>query len=208
MPRISREESDARREAVIDSCEALYRAGGYRDVTMTQIAEGVPFGRANVYNYFQSADEVLLALMQREHALWADDLEELVPDAGGLGDEGLADALAQTVARRVQMLRLLAMNLYDIEQNSRVENLVDFKRTYARTIAALKRLVRAAKPGWDEARADRFALAFMPFLHGAYPYAFHTEKQAEAMREAGMPDVDADLAWLVRSCALALLRAE
>lgn len=208
MPRISREESDARREAIIDACEALYRAGGYRDITMTQIAEGVPFGRANVYNYFQCADEVLLALMQREHELWADDLEGLASSAATLGDEGLADALAQTVSRRVQMLKLLAMNLYDIEQNSRVESLVQFKRAYARAIAALKGLARAGKPGWDDARADRFALAFMPFLHGAYPYAFHTEKQAAAMREVGIPEADADLTWLVRSCALALLQAD
>ncbi len=41
---------------------------------MTQIASRVSFGRANVYNYFQSKEEILLALLQREHELWAQGL--------------------------------------------------------------------------------------------------------------------------------------
>lgn len=45
---------------------------------MTQIASRVSFGRENVYNYFQSnfqsKEEILLALLQREHELWAQGL--------------------------------------------------------------------------------------------------------------------------------------
>ena len=48
MPRISKEESAARRDEIIDACAALYDARGYHDITMAQIAEGVSFGRANI----------------------------------------------------------------------------------------------------------------------------------------------------------------
>lgn len=206
MPKIPQEASAARRDEVIDSCEALYQAESYHDITMTQIAEGVSFGRANIYNYFQNKDEVLLALMQREHDRWADDLDELASRAAGLSRDALADALALTLEKRVQMLKLLAMNLYDMEQNSRVESLVEFKRAYARVIEALRRVLQAGNPDWDEARTGRFVFAFMPFLHGAYPYAFHTPKQAAAMREGGIAESGLSLRELARSCASKLLQ--
>ena len=106
-----------RRDEIIDTCEALYQAESYNDITMAQIADGVPYGRANIYNYFQNKDEALLALMQREHDRWSDDLDELAMRAAGLSRDGLADVLAFTLKKRVQMLKLLNMNLYDMEES-------------------------------------------------------------------------------------------
>ncbi|MCR5583493.1 MAG: hypothetical protein K6F70_07840 [Eggerthellaceae bacterium] len=208
MPRITQEESEARREEIVDSCERLYASLSYRDITMTQIAAGVSFGRANMYNYFRCADEVLLALLQREHARWAAALEELADRCVGMADAELAQALAHTVEQRTTMLKMLAMNLYDMEQNSRLERLVEFKRTYAQTLAALRSVIRTAKPAWGEERVSAFVFAFMPFLHGAYPYAHHTEKQEEAMREAGVDAYSQGLFEIVRSCVFSLLQGE
>lgn len=188
MPRISKEESLARRDQIIDACEALYRQKGYRDVTMAQVAERLSFGRANIYNYFQNKDEILLALLQREHELWANDLERLATDADAKDNEELADGLATSLVRREQMLKLMAMNLYDMEQNSRLENLADLKRAYAQALKALGDLVVAARPEWDAVRADQFVYALMPFTLGIYPYAHHTPKQLEAMEAAGLPE--------------------
>ena len=81
------------------------------------------------------------------------------------------------------MLKLLAMNLYDIEQNSRLESLVEFKHVYGDAVRALRNLVAGSKPQWDEARMDRFVFSFMPLLHGVYPYVFHSKKQLAAMKE-------------------------
>ena len=205
MPKLTKEESDSRRNEVIDACEALYREESYHDITMSQIAEGVSFGRANIYNYFQCKDEVLLALLQREHELWAADLEGLAGRAGALGDTLLAEELAATVQAREQMLKLMAMNIYDMEQNSRLQSLVEFKRAYARAIAALRAVLAAAKPQWDDRRADRFIFGFMPCLHGVYPYAHHTEKQRAAMQKAGVPPSDLTVCELVQALASSLL---
>ena len=208
MPRISKEESAARRDAIIDACAALYDARGYHDITMAQIAEGVSFGRANIYNYFSCKDEVMLALLQREHELWADDLDALAAHAAGLSDGELADALAKGLENRVRMLKLLAMNLYDMEQNSSLEALVDLKRAYGRVLASLRGVLAAAEPAWNEARAELFTLSFMPFLHGVYPYAFHTEKQLAAMQRVGVEDPGLSVGGMVRAIVPQLLAAE
>lgn len=206
MPRISKEESAARRAEIIDACEALYQSTSYHDITMTQIAAKVSFGRANVYNYFQNKDEVLLALLQREHETWASDLSALSERGCLLGDDELAEALAKSVEARTQMLKILAMNLYNIEQNSRMEKLTEFKVVYRAAVEALKALVRARKPAWSAGRVDLFVYTFMPFLHGVYPYAFHSEKQLAAMEAAGVAQPALDVRSLVFACVQRLLQ--
>lgn len=208
MPRLSQEKSDARRAEIIDACEALYQSESYHDITMSQVASGVTFGRANIYNYFQCKDEILLALLQREHDKWTARLDELAGDAENLDDERVAEGLAQSLAERKQMLKLLAMNLYDMEQNSRLEKLVEFKRSYARAVEALQRVVARAKPSWDEKRRMRFLCSFLPFLQGIYSYAFHSEKQLDAMREAGVTPYDLDIRTATRDLVLKLLQED
>lgn len=205
MPKISKEESLARRNEIIDACEALYRSESYHDITMTQVASKVTFGRANVYNYFQNKDEILLALLQREHELWAASLVRL-REQGPLDDAHLAKGLAESLEERPQMLKLLAMNLYDIEQNSRLESLVEFKHVYGDAVRALRSLVAGSKPQWDEARMDRFVFSFMPLLHGVYPYVFHSEKQLAAMKEAGIAQPNLTICSMVREIALNLFQ--
>ena len=210
MPRISQEESDARRNQVIDACATLFETRGYHDITMAQIAEGVSFGRANIYNYFQNRDEVFLALLRREHELWAVELgvleQAVAADPSSFDDAALAQALASSLEPRVPMLKLLATSIFEMEQYSRLERLVELKVAYKDVLAALGSLMRTAKPAWDDARIERFVFAFMPFLHGVYPYAFHSDKQLAAMSEVGMPKPDKGVADLVGACALKLLQ--
>lgn len=212
MPKISAEEALARRDQIIDACAELYRTQGYHDITMAQIADGVTFGRANIYNYFQNKDEVFLALLTREHELWAADLiaigEGISHEPAAWDDGALAQALAGSLETRVPMLKLLAASLPDMEQNSRHERLVELKLAYKGVLAALGSLLHAAKPEWDAERTGRFVFSFMPFLHGLYPYAFHSEKQLAAMKEAGITDPGLGIAGLAAPCALKLLQED
>ncbi len=212
MPRISQEESDARRNQVIDACQELCRTQGYHDITMAHIAQGVSFGRANIYNYFQNKDEVFLALLQREHEQWAESLSDLerevADDPASFGDEFLAQALAASLEPRVAMLKLLATSIFEMEEYSRPERLVDLKQAYKDVLAALRSLMRTTKPAWSDARIEDFVFSFMPFLHGVYPYAFHSDKQLAAMKQVGVPAPERGVADLVRTCALKLLQDE
>ena len=208
MPKISPEKSDARRNEIIDSCEALYRSESYHDITMSRIAAGVSFGRANIYNYFQCKEEIVLALLQREHERWCESLLELADGAKTMSDSELADGLARSIGERGQMLKLLAMNLYDLEQNSRLENLIDFKRSYGQALAALRRVLACAKPQWDRVRIDRFLSVFLPFLKGVYPFAAHSEKQLEARRQAGIEPCNLDIRATTRDLTRKLLQED
>ena len=186
MPKVSEEFLLARREEIIDACAELYRTMSFKDITIKEIGKITSFNRTSIYNYFNTKEEIFLALMQREYVLWVDELTKLVEEHETMSREELADALAMTLANRERLLKLLSMNHFDMEENSRTENLVEFKKAYGSSMKAVKRCLEKFCPEMTEEDEQGFLYAYFPFVYGIYPYTFVTERQREAMEKAGV----------------------
>ena len=63
MPKGSEELTNARKEEIIDACAALYETVGFKDITIREIGERTSFTRTSIYNYFQTKEEIFLALL-------------------------------------------------------------------------------------------------------------------------------------------------
>lgn len=174
---------EKRREEIINACEKLYETMSFREITLKDIGNETSFSRPTIYNYFETKEEIFLALFEREYRNWTCNLEKI--EKKGVDPEGLADEIAKSLKERTLMLRLLSVNLYDIEENSRIERLVEFKKAYGASINAFDRLLQITFPELnDDERRETLVVAF-EFIHGVYPYAHATKKQIEAMKEAG-----------------------
>lgn len=184
MPKGSEELTNARKEEIVSACALLYETMGFKDITIRDIGAKTSFTRTSIYNYFQTKEEIFLALLEREHRLWIADLEEITQLNRALSAEGFADALARTLEKRGCMLKLMCMNLYDMECNCRIENLVSLKKEYANALRAISCCLETFFPAMTVNDIQEFLYAFFPFLFGIYPYTSHTEKQLEAMRLA------------------------
>ena len=178
---------EQRRNEIIDACEALYEEKGFHGITIKDISQKTSFSRPSIYNYFQTKEEIFLALYEREYDLWNKELETILTAHEGLSRTELAELLARSLEKREQLLKLLAMNNYDMEANSRPELLVSFKRAYGKSLENMDRILQKFCPELDAARRQSFRLVFFPFMFGIYPYAAVTEKQRSAMEAA---DVD------------------
>ena len=169
-------------EEIVDACAELYRTRPFREITIKEIGEKTSVTRTSIYNYFQTKEEIFLALLQREYQAWGDELDALPPGPMSAGQ--LADALARTLERRTCMLKLMAMNLYDIETNSRLENLAAFKRVYARSMQAVCRCLERCRPGLPEEEQQRFSVCVFPVPVRRLPL-HHRHQKAEAGDGAG-----------------------
>ena len=187
MPKGSPELTAARREEIMSACEQLYQTMSFHDITLKEIGEVTSFSRPSIYNYFKTKEEIFLALFEREYEEWTKDLMSILDGNERLDHEQLADQVARSLEKRKLMLKILSVNLYDMEENSRMERLVSFKQAYKRSTDAVKALAGKFCPEMNDEDIDRFALIFLPFLHGVHPYAFSTPKQMEAMDQAGVP---------------------
>lgn len=206
MPRGSEELANARKEEIVNACAALYETIGFRDMTIRDIAAKTTFTRTSIYNYFQTKEEIFLALLQREHELWIADLEAIVRSHETLSADGFADELSRTLERRGCMLKLMSMNLYDMEGNSRIENLVAFKTVYAAAREAVAGCLKKFFPRMSDLDRQEFIYALFPFMFGVYPYTTASEKQKEAMELAHLDYPAYSIYEIVRAFVSRLLR--
>lgn len=205
MPKGSPELTSARREEIISACEELYKTKGFKDVTIRDIGSITSFTRTSIYNYYQTKEEIFLAILKREYELWDEDMKQRTESCEAMSDEELADCLAGTLDSRQLLLKLLAMNHYDMEENSRMEALTDFKLSYGSCIQTVLAMLAKFRPEMTEPERQGFVYAFFPFLFGVYPYTVVTDKQKKAMQDAGVNYTYQSVYELIHSCVLRLL---
>ena len=205
MPRGSEELTNSRKNEIISACAKLYETMSFKEITLKEIGEKTSFTRTSIYNYFQTKEEIFLALFQREYELWIRDLEILYQENERMSVNEFAGAVAHTLEKRECLLKLLAMNHYDMEANSRMENLVAFKVAYGNSLRAVSCCLEKFFPSMSVGDIQGFIYASFPFLFGVYPYTVVTEKQKAAMQEAGVDYVCLSVYEIIDSMVKKLL---
>ena len=202
------EEIARKREEIVDACEQLYQTTSFKEITLKEISKITSFSRPTIYNYFETKEEIFLALFKREYDRWNEDLQSINEENERLTKAQLAEKIAQSLAERPQLLKLLSMNNFDMEANSRQEFLTSFKESYGGSLRRMSRLLTKFCPDMSVSDIQNFIYIFFPFMFGIYPYTEVTEKQKTAMEEAGINYVYQTVYELTYSCLIRLLGNE
>ena len=205
MRKVTPEQIAQKREEIINACEQLYQTMSFREITLKEIGSITSFSRPTIYNYFETKEEIFLGLFQREYDRWNEDLNDILSGNERLTKKELADRIANSLAGREQLLKLLSMNNYDMEANSRQELLTAFKQSYGRSMHLMCILLEKFCPDMSVTDIQNFLYTFFPFMFGIYPYTAVTEKQKTAMKEAGINYVYQTVYELAYSCLIRLL---
>ncbi len=205
MPKGSPERTAARKEEIISACEKLYQTMSFKDITLKEIGNETSFSRPTIYNYYQTKEEIFLALFEREYIRWNEELQSVLQENEKLSKEELAEKLAASIADREQLLKLLAMNTYDMEANSRPELLASFKVAYGQSMKNVCKILKKFCPEKTEQEVQDFIYVFFPFMFGIYPYTAVTDKQREAMKQANVDYVYQSIFEITDNCLLKLL---
>ncbi len=177
---------EKRREEIVNACEELYQTMSFKEITLKEIGKATEFSRPTIYNYFQTKEEIFLALFKREYDRWNEDLQHILDDYEALSKEEIADKIAASLEKRKQLLRLLSMNNFEMEANSRPELLTDFKLSYGASLKIFAKIPEKFCPEMNARDIRDFIYMFFPFMFGIYPYTAVTEKQRTAMKEANI----------------------
>ena len=197
----------ARKEEIIQACAMLNETMSFREVTIKEIGAATSFTRTSIYNYFETKEEIFLALLQKEYELWVESMTTAMEQKEAMTRDELAQTLARTLTDRPRLMRLLSMNLYDMEANSRPERLAEFKVAFGASLKTVEQMLQRYLPEMDHEARQRFVYAFFPFIYGIYPYTTVTEKQRIAMKQAGIPYAYQSAYDLTYECLKKLLDA-
>ena len=205
MPKGSPELTAARKEEIINACEQLYQTMSFKDITLKEIGAVTSFTRTSIYNYFRTKEEIFLALYKREYDRWNKELETIRESYDSLSRNELAEKIASSIADRQQLLKLLSMNNYDMEANSRPELLTSFKAAYGKSMRNICRLLEKYCSEMTVEEIQNFIYIFFPFMFGIYPYTAVTDKQREAMKQANVDYIYQSIYEITYACLIRLL---
>ena len=205
MPKGSPERTAARKEEIISGCEKLYQTMSFKDITLKEIGSETSFSRPTIYNYFQMKEEIFLALYEREYDRWNGELADILQNNDTLTKEQVAEKIAASIANRQQLLKLLSMNNYDMEANSRPDLLTSFKVAYGESMKNVCRILTKFCPEKSVQEIQDFIYVFFPFMFGIYPYTAVTDKQRDAMKQANVDYVYQSIFEITNKCLLKLL---
>jgi AcrR family transcriptional regulator len=195
-----------RREEIVNACEQLYQTMSFKDITLKEIGNVTSFSRPTIYNYFHTKEEIFLALYEREYDRWNADLEKIGDSDQNYSGQQIADMIARSLEKRAQLLRLLSMNNYDMEENSGEEMLASFKRAYGRALNYFRKILEKHCPEIPPAEIEKIMYVFFPFMFGIYPYAEVTAKQKEAMADAKVEYKYQSIYEITFNCLMRLLK--
>ena len=95
----------ARREEIINACERLYQTISFREITLKEIGNVTSFSRPTIYNYFETKEEIFLALFAREYLRWNEVLIRILNENDSLTGNELSAKIADSLSDRVQLLK-------------------------------------------------------------------------------------------------------
>ena len=198
----------ARKKEIIDACRQLYQTKSFREITIKDIGAVTSFTRTSIYNYFETKEEIFLAMHCQEYELWCVDLNAILQGHETMCAHDFADALARSLQDRPLLLKLMSMNHFDMEENSRPNILTEFKQGYGHAIAVVTQCLKKFFPNFSNERIEQFIYTFFPFMFGIYPYTEVTEKQKTAMHDAGIHFKYQSIYEITYRCIIYLLDSE
>lgn len=121
-------EKAARREAILTAAADLLARSPLQDVSLNAIAQETGLSKPNLYRYFESREEILLALFLQDLRSFADDVVSgLSGFAPGRAVDDVASVLVNAYASRPRLCRFLGAIASVFEHNVSTRVIEDTK---------------------------------------------------------------------------------
>jgi AcrR family transcriptional regulator len=201
------EEVSIRRQAILDAAAALFDVYGPHGAGLNAIAARAGFTKSNIYRYFESREEVLIAVLLADLELFLPDFEIAITMCPEANTAMLARAATRTFLEYPRLPRLLAILSTTLEQNVSVETLIAHKRAMSMSLTRIAFALHDKLPGTALEDCSWVAHMLVTVIAGMWPAAYPSDAAAEVLALAEFahlkPMVERDLERAI----LALLRS-
>jgi AcrR family transcriptional regulator len=190
----SPEQRDARRSHFLATALRLLADRPYDEVSMRAVAQATGLAKGTAYLYFESKEDLFLSATEELLDDWFDEIDAWLERVEvGLGTAAaFADVVAESLARRPELPRLLAILHVTFEANIGYERALAFKQRtrahFLRTAPLLERRLPALAPGDGVRVLMRLHALVIGLVHIAAPAP--VIREVVTAPELAMFDVD------------------
>ena len=181
---MTEEQKQTRRADILKVALHRFTLMPYEHLSMADTAEEAGVAKGTLYLYFRSKEELFLAVYSDELDGWFDELDQKLGRAQGEASiAGFLQILGDSLARRPQLLRLIAILHTVLEQNLDYATAKRFKgwlkERLQKTGGLIERYLPFLRPGQGTELALRIDALVIGFQHMAEPSGVMREVLAE-----------------------------
>lgn len=165
-------QKQARRQDILDAAGDLFAEGGGELPSVAAVAARAGLAKGTVYLYFQSKEEVFLALLEWRKAEWMAAVGAAMEAAAVSGSmTAVLDAATGYLLDHPEVLRLASYGNSVLERNVEPETALGFKQGVAENLALLGGRVEAHLPGLEPGAGARLLLRTYAYAVGLWQLA-------------------------------------
>ncbi|MCS5734074.1 TetR/AcrR family transcriptional regulator [Herbiconiux daphne] len=146
----SPEAKQAREAAILDAARSLGAERGIRSVTLTDIADAVGMHKSALLRYFETREQIFLLLTAEGWRDWGPELCSTLDDLESPTPATVAQALAESLARRPVFCDLLAQAPLNLERNVSLDAVLAFKLVTLEQVELITAALQRALPALTE----------------------------------------------------------
>lgn len=198
------EQVQERISEILEGAAAVFLSVPYERVTMQMVSGEAGFTRSNLYRYFNTREEIFLALFMKDLDAWARSIITAFTDEESL--ESFAKRWTDVLCRQTRLLRLTPLLTITLEKNTSEEVYRRTKRALHEKMTAIVPHLQRALPGLSSSQVFDFLLFHQALLSGARPMANYSEMQLRVLDELDLQMLKIDFADFYGKSILMYLR--
>lgn len=190
----SPEEKGQRRDDILRAAERLWTTTPYAELSMNQVAREVKLAKGTLYLYFETKEELFLALLAEHLQRWLEQLTALLDERQPQTPDEVARVLLQSARDQEPLRRLLILLGTVLERNVRPELARKFKQEFQR----LTQDVEARLPFAPDV-TRRLLMHLYALSLGWQQLTENATSSPEMREQADLPSFEEELAFGLRA---------
>jgi AcrR family transcriptional regulator len=182
----------SRESEILGAARILLLEKTYEAITFSDLASHISFSRASIYQYFQSKEEVYLALLALEIEIFGKKAyEEIIPLCGtGTPIKTFCNAWAKMLGEQKILLQLLSMAGTILEKNCSDDVLLKSKLSMAHTMKEkLFPILHSFFPSIKETEILKLIQFLIITANGLYPLCGLNKDQKTMLMSHGLEEM-------------------
>ncbi|MCA1217562.1 TetR/AcrR family transcriptional regulator [Streptomyces sp. 8L] len=155
----SAEAKRQRERAILDAARSLGGEHSVREVTLTDIAAAVGMHKSAMLRYFETREQIFLALTAEAWQEWSPALRARLGDLPGADPGAIAAVFAESLAARPLFCDLIAQAPLNLERNVSFDSVYAYKTAVLAEVAAVTATLRELLGITERAATDVIATA-------------------------------------------------
>ncbi|WP_414656402.1 TetR/AcrR family transcriptional regulator [Deinococcus sp. VB343] len=179
-------EKSRRRDDILQAAERLWTAGVYTDLSMSQVAREARLAKGTLYLYFDTKEELFLALLTHHLRTWLQELHTLLQDRRPQQPAEITATLLQSIQGKENLRRLLLLLNTVLARRLSPETILNFRRDLRHPYESVLSLL-PCRPATSRLILGHFYALSSGWQHVADDYSFPGDTSSNWVVEGAFP---------------------